>query len=206
TQSAGRAGPILVTRARGHFLHEQAILRVTDVTLSTEDLEARGQATVAPLTAADPAVTVDGRVSGTHWETLPGVTRRITDRLRGGRYTARIAIAAALSRLADAPISGEVTLQRARLCWPGPPASEPARAIESVPARYVREGDTIRLSDLRLRGDGLVASGSAVVHAARSPDPQVTLEAEAAIDRWEQLPGVPPALRRFLHGGRIAPR
>jgi hypothetical protein len=204
---AAGAGILAVKRAVGRFVHDQHVLRLDDVVLATDDLEIRGMAALAGLDQADPLATINGDVCGTHWERLPGVAPRMSRRLRGGRYTARIAIATPLSRLAVAPVSGDFTLTGARLVWPEAVGdADRERAVQSLTARYVREGDTLRLSDVRLRADALTATGSAFVQSIHARDPVVNVEVRTEVDRWERLGGIPPALRRFVHGGRLTAR
>jgi len=54
------------------------------------------------------------------------------------------------------------------------------RAVETLTAQYVREGDTLRLSDVQLHGDGISASGNLLVHSLAEKDPVVAVEADAA--------------------------
>ena len=55
--------------------------------------------------------------------------------------------------------------------------------MKTLSAQYIREGDTLRLSDVQLRGDGISAAGNLLVHSLAETDPVVTVEADAAVER-----------------------
>src|SRR5207248_2940038 len=114
---------VALQHARGRFVHEQNTLQLADVALEAAPSNGRlamsGGAVVTSLHDADPLVRVDGVVNGDHWEHLPGISPRMTRRLRGGAYTARVAIASPFSQLATATASGDFKLTGARLVLPG---------------------------------------------------------------------------------------
>ncbi len=211
TASGQGANEALVSlrSARGRFAHTSDRLRLTELAVEAlpdgGPIAVSGSATLTGLSSPDPSVQLDLEASGSGWERLPGVTARMTRRLRGGRFRLGMHAASRVSRLASATFSGDLELADTSLLWPEgvEGVSDRERAVRRLTAHYVREGDTLRLTGARLDGDAIQATATVFVHCLGAEDPRVELQAEARIGRWERLPGVPNRLGEFLQGGEL---
>jgi hypothetical protein len=195
------AAALAVRRAQGNFRHDRSVLRLSDVQLTGDEFEGRGEMAITGLHAADPDVELRVALAGTGWERLPGLGGPAARFLRGGRYTAHVEGRGSLESLACLPVKGDFHLTDARLSLPGETGE---KRVSALSGRFAREDAGLRLSDVRLEAEGMSARGTVRIRSLAEADPQVEADVDASLAGWERLPGVTPALTSHMQGGRLA--